>query len=363
MIAAVASIGLFTTSADAQRTMPRSSAQGWHSAPQGNWQAAPQVQHWNGGSQTQHWSAPRPGMGQMHQSRWGNKIGGHWYAGMNAPGGWGAYHRPTRGWRLPRYWFSPGFFIGDYASYGLSTPPYGYNWSRYYDDAVLLDDQGQVYDSVSGIDWDGGYDDDGYYADGGYDGAYAEGGQPGYAGYPDQGYYDDRRGNGVGGAIVGGVVGGVAGNVIAGRHHRVAGTLIGAGVGAAAGYAIDRNSDRGRYVAPPPRPGYGAPYPQPGGYYPQPAPRVAYAPPREVVQPTCCTTTTYSGGGYASGGYYYPPATTTTVTVETAPAVTTTTTEYVEETSSAVHRAWRPKKVWRRPAPRQCTCACTTTCR
>ena len=55
-----------------------------------------------------------------------------------------------------------------------------------------------------------------------------------------------------------------------------------------------------------------------------------------------------------------PAAAGTTTTV-----VTTTTTEYVEETThyAPVRKAWRPKKVWHRPAPRQCNCTCTTTCR
>ena len=100
--------------------------------------------------------------------RWGGGTGGHWQGGTNAPGGWNAYRQPSRGYRLPRYWSSPNFFIGDFAGYGLSAPPAGYGWYRYYDDAVLLDQRGRVYDSVNGLDWDGGYDDGGYGA-GGYD--------------------------------------------------------------------------------------------------------------------------------------------------------------------------------------------------
>jgi Ni/Co efflux regulator RcnB len=145
---------------------PTPPAGGWHNSPRppkpGNW------------------GKPRPGGWNHTGSRWGNKIGGHWYAGHNAPGGWNGYRRPYRGWVLPSYWIAPSFYISDYSSYGLSAPPYGYNWSRYYDDAVLMDQRGQVWDSVSGIDWDR-YDDgyaydDGYYDDG-QDG-YAEPGAP-----------------------------------------------------------------------------------------------------------------------------------------------------------------------------------------
>jgi Ni/Co efflux regulator RcnB len=170
----------------------------------------------------------RPG---THVSRWGSKVGGHWWGGVNAPGGWGAYRRPARGYVLPRYWVAPRFYVTDWAGYGLTRPPVGYSWSRYYDDAVLIDDRGSIYDTVSGVDWDGEGDayDDGYAA----------------SVYEDRGYERDRRDTGLGGAAVGAVAGGVAGNLIAGRGNRLGGTLIGAGVGAAAGYALDKSEDRG----------------------------------------------------------------------------------------------------------------------
>lgn len=129
---------------------------------------------------------PLPGYPRVqpaqHQQHWGGSVGGRWYGGSNAPGGWNAYRRPSRGWTLPRYWIAPSFFIADYGIYGLSTPPRGYSWTRYYDDAVLIDARGRVWDSVDGIDWDS-YDSGYGYAAG--DGGYAEasGGGGGYAGY------------------------------------------------------------------------------------------------------------------------------------------------------------------------------------
>lgn len=112
-------------------------------------------------------------------SRWGDAIGGRWRGGANAPGGWKAYRTPRHGRVLPRYWLSSDFALRDYASWGLPIPPYGYGWSRYYDDAVLIDWRGTVLDHVSGIDWSrpgyGGYyggstQDAGYYAQPGYGG-------------------------------------------------------------------------------------------------------------------------------------------------------------------------------------------------
>ena len=123
------------------------------------------------------------GGGQYGGSRWGGSVGGHWSGGMNAPGGWNAYRRPSNGYRLPSYWVSPNFYIGDFGGYGLYAPPQGYGWQRYYDDAVLVDDRGRVRDSVYGVDWDGGYggDSQSAYASSDYGYAYAQGGAGGQA--------------------------------------------------------------------------------------------------------------------------------------------------------------------------------------
>jgi Ni/Co efflux regulator RcnB len=85
---------------------------------------------------------------------WGPKHNGRWHGGYRAPGGWGAYRPAIRGYVLPSYWINPSFYIGNYARYGLAAPAAGYGWSRYYDDAVLTDSSGQIYDSVRGMDWD-----------------------------------------------------------------------------------------------------------------------------------------------------------------------------------------------------------------
>jgi Ni/Co efflux regulator RcnB len=245
-----------------------------------------------------HPMGPAPQM-QQHQSRWGGSVGGRWQGGSKAPGGWNAYRRPSRGWIMPSYWISPSFFIGDYGTYGLSTPPQGYSWSRYYDDAVLTDRSGRIYDSVSGIDWDS-YDS----AD-----AYGYGGGAASAGY---GYAAAAGGGGGGG-----------------------------------GYGASY---------PQPQPGPGAWSNQPAPYPAQPA--YAPPPPPPPMQGGGYTTTT-SSGGYISGGYWYPPVTTTTVTIQSAPVVTTTTTEYIETTYAPVRHVYRAAKRKYRPAPRRtCSCSC-----
>lgn len=291
-----------------------------------------------------------------HAARWGSRVDGRWWGGANAPGGWGAYRRPVRGYALPTYWIAPRFYINDWSTYGLATPPQGYRWSRYYDDAVLIDARGSVYDSVSDVDWDGDYGA-GYDTAGGYGADYppAGYGDRGYgAGYPPPTAYE-RRDNGLGGAAIGAVAGGVAGNVIAGRGNRLGGTLIGAGVGAAAGYAIDKGEDRRRgrpSVAPYPP----AAYPSgPAGYgydSPPPAYGAGYAGPGSWTSPDGTTTvvTTSSGGYYGAG--------TTTVTVQSAPVVTTTTTTTDVYEDRVTYRRPAARRVYKKrwaPKPR-CNC-------
>ncbi|EQA97891.1 RcnB family protein [Sphingobium baderi] len=287
--------------------------------------------------------------------RWGPRHNGRWYAGWRAPGGWGAYRRPVYGYVLPRYWINPAYYIVNYGAYGLPAPAYGYGWSRYYDDAVMTDRYGRVYDRRSDIDWD----------------------------RHEGGHADERRDNGVGGAVAGAVVGGVAGNLIGGKGNRTAGTLIGAGVGAAAGYAVDKAEDRGRDAPPPPRAGadYDSGAPDDAVTYDnayqgrwvgtwrdkdgkaysgeyegrfegtaEGAPGVDYAPPpyRGPAHWSDGGVTTY-GGGYISGGYYYPAPTVTTVVVHPA-TTTTTTTSYVTEKVRYRKTAARSKIV------RSCRC-------
>lgn len=85
---------------------------------------------------------------------WGPHFNGRWVAGWRAPGGWAAYRHPVRGYVLPGYWINPGFYIGNYAVYGLAAPARGHGWSRYYDDAVLTDRDGRVVDAVPAFAWD-----------------------------------------------------------------------------------------------------------------------------------------------------------------------------------------------------------------
>ncbi len=301
--------------------------------------------------------------------RWGNRIGGRWHGGMQAPGGYGAYRRPVRGFALPRYWIQPGFYIANYQAYRLPPPPPGYGWSRYYDDAVLTDAYGRVYDSRSDVRWDD------------YEGGYADA------------YPEPRPDNGLGGAAIGAVAGGVAGNVIAGRGNRTAGTVIGAVAGAVAGAAIDkaedaRRADR-RMPPPPHRDGPPPPPRGPAGDYSYDGHwegtwtredgstytgaydgrfegdvegRLAYGyggpPPAHWGQgptvhvttsrgPAPQVTTTTGPGGYYANGYYYPAPTITTITIAPAEPCYTETTTYVTERRPVRHKRGKGSKTIR----------------
>ncbi|MDO7835051.1 RcnB family protein [Sphingobium sp. HBC34] len=294
---------------------------------------------------------PRPGGWNGGGHRWGQRTQGRWHAGWRAPGGWSAYRRPVYGYVLPRYWISPSYYIANYGAYGLPRPAVGYGWSRYYDDAVMTDRYGRVYESRSNVDW--GRYEGGYGPDGDYDDRHDAG---------------PRRDNGVGGAAIGAVVGGIAGNRIAGRGNRTAGTLIGAGVGAVAGMAIDKAEDRPHHGAPPPhRPG--AAYDDGHGYADDSVTTqndyegrwtgtwttddgrkvsgtyegrfegevrgagVDYDVPPYAGAPHWGhgSGPAYPAGGYIANGYYYPAPIVTTVTVPPAVTTTTTTTTYVTE--------------------------------
>ncbi|CAN5329392.1 hypothetical protein BH09PSE3_BH09PSE3_03490 [soil metagenome] len=82
-----------------------------------------------------------------------------------------AYHRPEYGYQLPQEWIAPDYFLGDYDRYGLSRPATGFGWSRYYDDAVLTDQWGRIYDWRDDVNWTDGDSggNRGDYRDGGSD--------------------------------------------------------------------------------------------------------------------------------------------------------------------------------------------------
>ncbi|WP_448661841.1 RcnB family protein [Sphingomonas sp. CJ20] len=256
--------------------------------------------------------------------RWASAADGRWEAGHRAPGGWNAYRRLGRGATLPGYWRRSDFRIDDYLRFGLAAPPRGYAWIRYYDDAVLVDDSGRIWDSV-GAFW----------------------GSAGAAGYGD--------------------------SYAASQSYSSA--SVGAGYGPPRIEPVDPNV---YYDAPT----YGydarrddrAPAPYAGGYPPPPPPVQVQTYPAPCVQ-TCGPAyqggtfyggSAYQGAAYASSYGYAAGGGTTTVIITPAPVVTTTTvTEEVvqEEVVRTSYVRAAPRRVVRRAPVRYkkpvcCKCVC-----
>lgn len=311
--------------------------------------------------------------------RWGGRYNGRWIAGWRAPGGWSAYRPAVRGYVLPGYWVNPSFYIGNYSRYGFSAPPAGYGWSRYYDDAVLTDRYGRVYDTVPNFDWGryDNYDDGAGYEPEDYSDSY---------GYREDDYRDapppprKDRANEVAGAVAGAVVGAVAGNVIAGKGDRLAGSLIGGGVGAIAGSAIGKGADdKAAHHHPDPRnldyDYRGARVSEEvtydgrwsgtwtGGY--EGDPKVykgtfdgrydGSSPHWERRGPPPSHRGYYGGPAYGYGyGYGYGPM---VITVQSAPIVTTTTTTTETVTyAAAARKRVAARKVWKPRPKARCVC-------
>lgn len=317
-------------------------------------QAAPRAQgngqrEWRPASWQNVRRSGEPGA-QPASPRWGSKVDGRWWGGANAPGGWDAYRRPYRGYALPAYWTAPRFSVADWQRYGLWQPGDGRHWVRYYDDAVLVDTRGSVYDIRSDVDWDGADRSD-PVVDMHHGNAEQVADRPGNAaGGHEPRYYDD---------------GGDAGQRVARRGDRPAETAMSAG----AGYAPDQGVD---HRPPPQVPGYHrhgsdipvAPERVPPPPPPPPLPPVAYGHGGgewRSADGTTTVTTVSEAGGYYRDGFFYPGPSTTTVVVQTAPVVTTTTTEYFEDAVTytrvrkpVVHARVKLRRAWR-PAPK-CQC-------
>jgi Ni/Co efflux regulator RcnB len=352
-----------------------------------------------------------PGMGSQH--RWGHRMGGRWFVGFYAPGGWGGYRAPYRGYVLPTYWVNPSYRINNYPLYGLSQPQTGYGWTRYYDDAVLTDGRGYVQDYRRDIPWDryeGGYapgdypepqygpamgadrgvyyGDDRVYADSDYPGPVTQApieyrpgtGDQGYgAPYANDGYYPQQqapmpapayqsrygfeqyeqclRNRGVAGGVIGSVVGAVSGNRVAGRGNRTIGTVLGGVFGGVAGVSIEKATKKcSKYLPREDHYYYGqSGYPQQGSAYPPPPPQ--YYPPQPYPQPQPQPQPyPQQGGGYYHQGWYYPAPVVTTVTITPAVTTTTTVTEEVYYETVAVPHKKRPLKKWKPKPKPKCVC-------
>lgn len=74
--------------------------------------------------------------------------------GMAGANRYRGYRQISRGGTVPGYWSAPEYGINNYGHYGFAQPLAGTRWVRYYDDALLVDTNGRVYDGRYGMDFD-----------------------------------------------------------------------------------------------------------------------------------------------------------------------------------------------------------------
>lgn len=94
----------------------------------------------------------RPGGFWGGSPGWGGAWGSPVWSGSDGYR-WDRYYRPERGYRLPIFWLSPTYVVTDWGHYRLGSPAYGTRWVRYFDDAVLIDERGNILDARYGVKW------------------------------------------------------------------------------------------------------------------------------------------------------------------------------------------------------------------
>lgn len=83
--------------------------------------------------------------------RWGWNGQRIWIGQYYYPDGYG-YERWDVGQRLPYIFLSQNYWFDDYMEYGISPPPWGYEWIRYGPDLLLVDVySGQIVDVEYGV--------------------------------------------------------------------------------------------------------------------------------------------------------------------------------------------------------------------
>lgn len=107
-----------------------------------------------------HYAGQMPG-GQIHGGQMrGRSFQGGQFHGRSFHGGagggarFGHFQRIHRGGFVPQFWWGPQFVVRNWGGYGFPQPFAGGRWIRYYDDALLIDRYGRVYDARSDWNWE-----------------------------------------------------------------------------------------------------------------------------------------------------------------------------------------------------------------
>ncbi len=125
-----------------------------HKVLRGNQSVAPTGRTLGGtvfGARPQNWNRyPRQFDRNVYQRNYTSPQHFHWRT-YNRPSGW-YYQRWVFGQILPRIFWAQDYWLTDYWMFGLPVPPYGYEWVRYGDDALLINIRtGEVLQVVYGL--------------------------------------------------------------------------------------------------------------------------------------------------------------------------------------------------------------------
>ncbi len=114
--------------------------------PQGGRPQGPAGPTYNYGS-----SANRHTFDRNAYQRNGSAARRYHYGTYVRPSGW-YYRRWTYGQALPAMFWGRNYWISSWANFGLMAPPFGYQWVRYGDDAILVDaSTGQILQVQYGV--------------------------------------------------------------------------------------------------------------------------------------------------------------------------------------------------------------------
>jgi Ni/Co efflux regulator RcnB len=114
-----------------------------------NWNRGDRDRNWSG----RDWNRERPRYDRRYYApTWRSQQ--RYRGGLYRPPS-GFYSRSwVFGDILPRGWYGPQYYIGDWYDYGLPIPPVGYEWTRIGDDAVLVDTfSGRIVQVVPDLFW------------------------------------------------------------------------------------------------------------------------------------------------------------------------------------------------------------------
>ena len=135
----------------------------------GRFDGRPDARPWDGDRRAGDHQRPNPQWEQQHSRDRAHRDHPQWRPGAFPPSFTShhrfhvrSYRRPPHfflhtwsfGEFLPPAWYGPEYLIADWWDYDLPAPPYGFDWVRVDDDALLIDDEtGRIVQVIRGLFW------------------------------------------------------------------------------------------------------------------------------------------------------------------------------------------------------------------